>query len=100
MLSVRFDNDTGTFSGLPILWRELLDMPSEVSKDEVNTSDWDFMVAPIKPSPTLLFKLKTTTEEGKYIISNPMKGDNVFKVEYDKKKHVFKGLPKEFEALM
>jgi hypothetical protein len=57
MLSVRFDNDTGTFSGLPILWRELLDMPLDVSKDEVNTTGWDETIAPIKP-PKSFFKLK------------------------------------------
>ncbi len=100
MISVRFDNDTGTYSGLPILWRQLLDMPLNASKDEINTSDWDQTIAPIKPPQKVMFKLKISSGENHFIISNPIKADHVFKVEYDKKKHQFKGLPKEFEEYL
>jgi hypothetical protein len=100
MLSIRFDNETGTFSGLPILWRELLDMPLEQSKDEINTEDWDDSIAPLKPPAKVLYKLKASSGENEYVISNPTKSDKVFKVEYDKKKNGFKGLPKEFEAFL
>ena len=75
-------------------------MPLNESKDEVNTSDWDQTIAPIKPPQKVMFKFKPSSGEGQYIISKPTKADHVFNVHYDNKKHKFKGLPKEFEEYL
>src|SRR5882757_8306623 len=40
VLNVQHDNKTGTYSGLPQIWRELLDMPLSHSTKEVDTSAW------------------------------------------------------------
>lgn len=50
MISVKFDTEKGQYSGLPTLWRELLDMPLAVSRQEVDTEDWDDSIAPKKPT--------------------------------------------------
>ena len=57
-LSVKFDAAKGQYEGLPKMWREILEMPSEVSKDELeDTSDWDISIAPTMPSKRLLFAI-------------------------------------------
>lgn len=47
VLNVQHDNKTGTYSGLPQIWRELLDMPLTISTKEVDTSAWDPSIAPV-----------------------------------------------------
>lgn len=50
VISVGHDAKSGQYSGLPTLWRELLDMPLSHSKNEVNTSKMDAVVAPALPN--------------------------------------------------
>jgi hypothetical protein len=57
-LSVRFDMEKGQYIGLPTLWRELLDMPLSVSKDEVETSDWDTVVSASMPTRRVMFMIE------------------------------------------
>ena len=57
MISVKYDNDAGLFSGLPTVWRELLEMPLTVSKEEVITDDWDPTIAPVRPNQRMIFKI-------------------------------------------
>ena len=38
VLNVQHDNKTGQYSGLPQIWRELLEMPLNNSTKEVDTS--------------------------------------------------------------
>lgn len=47
VLGVQHDNKTGQYSGLPQIWRELLEMPSQYSVKEVDTSQWDPSIAPV-----------------------------------------------------
>jgi FYVE zinc finger/P21-Rho-binding domain len=47
VINVSHDNKTGTYSGLPQLWRELLDMPLSHSKNEIDTSQMDATIAPV-----------------------------------------------------
>ena len=46
------------------MWRELLEMPLEVSKDEVETKHWDPSVGAIKPSKRILYRLQEFNAEG------------------------------------
>jgi hypothetical protein len=57
-LSVKFDMEKGQYIGLPTLWRELLDMPLSVSKDEVETSDWDAVVGASMPTRRVMFMIE------------------------------------------
>ncbi len=58
MISVRYDNDTREYKGLPTVWRELLDMPLENSKEELKiTNEWDPTIAPVKPTYRILLKI-------------------------------------------
>lgn len=77
-------------------------MPLSASKAEVDTDKWDATIGAVKPTQRLLFKLSTAKDgDGGFVISGPLKTDQVFKVEFDpKSKTGFKGLPKEFESLV
>jgi hypothetical protein len=50
VINVSHDNKSGTYSGLPMLWRELLEMPLASSKNEVDTKDLDASIAPVAPN--------------------------------------------------
>eukprot|EP00347_Sterkiella_histriomuscorum_P014808 403359448 len=101
MISVKYDTDKGQYSGLPTLWRELLDMPLSASMREVDTDKWDQSIAPVKPTQRILFKLSEKQDDGGFVITGPLKTDQVFKVEFDASSRTgFKGLPKEFESLV
>lgn len=71
MINVTHDSKTGTYSGLPTLWRDLLDMPISKSKNEVDTSNFDSSVAPAAVSKRILYEIKEKNSEGAYIISAP-----------------------------
>ena len=62
-LSVKFDSEKGQYSGLPTMWRELLEMPLGVSKDEVQTKDWDPSLGALMPSKKILFQLQEANSE-------------------------------------
>ena len=47
VIGVKHDNKTGLYTGLPMIWRDLLDMPLDYSTKEVNTADWDPSIAPV-----------------------------------------------------
>jgi len=52
VINVNHDAKSGQYSGLPMIWRELLDLPLSHSKNEVNTDklkDAD-VVAPALPT--------------------------------------------------
>lgn len=57
MISVKFDQTKGQYMGLPTMWRELLEMPLDVSKQEIKTDDWDENVAPAMPSTYHLYRI-------------------------------------------
>ncbi|CDW79030.1 serine threonine protein kinase [Stylonychia lemnae] len=98
MISVKYDTDKGQYSGLPTVWRELLDMPLTVSRQEVDTEQWDKTIAPVMPTKRRILLLTEQDQDGGFVISGPLKTDQVFKVEFDaKSKTGFKGLPAEFE---
>jgi hypothetical protein len=40
-IHVTYDNNKGLFSGLPTIWRELLEMPLETSKNEISLEQID-----------------------------------------------------------
>lgn len=72
-------------------------MSTTVSKDEVDTSSWDESIGAVRPNQRILYKLQESNE-GKFVISAPSKGDMVFKVEVDDKTEFgFSGLPQEFQ---
>jgi hypothetical protein len=57
-ISVTFDMNKGQYSGLPTIWRELMEMPLSVSTMEVDTENWaDGTIAPVMPSQRNLFKI-------------------------------------------
>lgn len=48
-----------------------------------------------------MFKLQEKDADGGFIITGPLKTDQVFKVEFDSQSRTgFRGLPKEFESLV
>lgn len=101
MVSVKYDTDKGQYSGLPTLWRELLDMPLSASSKEIDAEKWEQSVGGVKPTQRILFKLSEKQADGGFVITGPIKTDQVFKVEFDAtSKTGFKGLPKEFESLV
>ena len=78
MINVTHDSKTGTYSGLPTLWRDLLDMPMSKSKNEVDTSSFDSSVAPAAPSKRILYEIKEKNSEGGYTISAPQTAEKTF----------------------
>ena len=54
-IHVTFDNNKGEFTGLPTLWRELLEMPLNTSKNEVSLETLDPCLGPMKPTQKILF---------------------------------------------
>ena len=99
VISVDHDNKTGTFSGLPTIWRDLLELPLSNSKNEINTSNLDASIAPVQPSKRIQYVIKEKNAEGAYIISAPQIVEKTFQVRYDKKLKRLVGLPKGMEHL-
>lgn len=71
VLNVQHDNKTGTYTGLPQIWRELLEMPLTRSTKEIDTSDWDPSIAPVQPSKKIMYFIKEKNQDGEYVISAP-----------------------------
>lgn len=55
VLHVSFDADKGLYSGLPTIWRELLEMPLDVSRNEVDSEKLDSELTGIKPNNRIKF---------------------------------------------
>jgi hypothetical protein len=53
------------------MWRELLEMPLAVSKDEVETSTWDESIGPAKPTHRLMYLIQEGNNESGFVISAP-----------------------------
>lgn len=100
-LAVQFDSQKGQYMGLPTVWRELLDMPLGVSKDEVETSNWDTSIGPAKPTHRLMYLIQESNNDNNFVISAPLGNDLLFNVVLDENSATgFKGLPIEFETLI
>ena len=100
MINVTHDSKTGTYSGLPTLWRDLLDMPVSKSKNEVDTSGFDSSVAPAQPSKRILYEIKEKNSEGAYIISAPQTAEKTFQVRYDPKQGKLVGAPEHLQKYL
>jgi len=99
VISVGHDASSGHYSGLPTLWRELLDMPLTQSKNEKNTSNLDAIAAPVIPNKRIQFIIKEKNAEGAFLISAPARTEKTFAVRYDKKLGKLVGLPEGMEHL-
>jgi hypothetical protein len=65
------------------MWRDLLEMPPQRSKDEVDTSNYDSSVAPVAPSKKQLYIIKEKNADGAFIISAPQSVEKTFQIKYD-----------------
>lgn len=83
VINVQHDNATGTYNGLPTLWRQLLEMPSSMSQNEVDTSKYDPSVAPKEPSKRQMYIIQEKNAEGAYMISAPQRAEKAFAVKFD-----------------
>lgn len=97
VINVSHDNKTGTYSGLPTVWRELLEMPLSSSKNEMDTRDLDATIAPVQPSKRMLYQIQEKNAEGEYMISAPSGAVKTFQVKFDFKLGKLVGLPQELE---
>ena len=97
VINVSHDNKTGTYSGLPQIWRELLEMPLTSSKNEVDTSKFDPSIAPVQPNKRQMYIIQEKNAEGAYMISAPQRAEKTFQVKFDYKLGKLVGLPKELE---
>jgi hypothetical protein len=97
VLNVQHDNKTGEYTGLPQIWRELLDMPLSHSKQEIDTSKWDPSIAPVQPNKRQMYIIQEKNAEGAFMISAPLRVEKAFAVKFDYKLGKLVGLPKELE---
>ena len=100
---VEWDEETGTFKGLPDVWAGLV--PKGVSQDETSTRDvsqFGAHVAPSKPTRKMLAK-KTATkgEKEPMMIGKPFNFKHIEHVGVDPHTSTgFKGLPDQWRALL
>jgi hypothetical protein len=78
MIAVQHDNKNDVYSGLPTMWRDLLEMPMQKSKNEVDTSRFDSSVAPVAPSKKQLYIIKEKNADGALLISAPQSVEKTF----------------------
>ena len=79
MITVKHDNKTGTYEGLPTIWRELLEMPLSQSKAEFDSSKYnDPSFVPVAPSKKKQYEIKEKNADGAYVISAPMNAEKTF----------------------
>lgn len=79
VINVKHDNKTGTYEGLPTIWRELLEMPLSQSVHEFDTSQLkDPSIAPVAPSKKQLYIIKEKNSDGGFVISAPSQVEKTF----------------------
>jgi hypothetical protein len=101
VINVKHDNKTGTYQGLPTIWRELLDMPLSQSQQEFDTSQLnDTSIAPVAPSKKKMYEIKEKNADGAYVISAPMSVQKEFQLKFDAKLGRVVGAPKELEPYL
>lgn len=96
---VEWDEETGTFKGLPDVWAELL--PKNISQNETSTRAMNVIgahVAPTKPSRRLLKKVQEKKEP---MIGRPYNVQHLEHVGVDARSSTgFTGLPDKWRALL
>lgn len=83
VINVKHDSKNDVYRGLPTVWRDLLEMPPQRSKDEVDTSNYDSSVAPAAPSKKQLYIIKEKNADGALVISAPQSVEKTFQIKYD-----------------
>ncbi len=78
MIAVSHDSKNDVYSGLPTLWRDLLEMPLQKSKNEIDTSRFDSSVAPVAPSKRQMYTIKEKNADGALLISAPSSVEKTF----------------------
>lgn len=100
MITVKHDSKTDTYSGLPTMWRDLLEMPLGKSKNEIDTSSFDSSVAPVAPSKKQLYIIKEKNADGAFIISAPQSAEKTFQIKYDHKLGKLVGAPENLQQYL
>ncbi len=100
MIAVQHDNKNDVYSGLPTMWRDLLEMPMQKSKNEVDTSRFDSSVAPVAPSKKQLYIIKEKNADGALLISAPQSVEKTFQIKYDNKLGRLVGAPENLQQYL
>ena len=100
MITIKHDSKTDTYSGLPVMWRDLLEMPVGKSKNEIDTSSFDSSVAPVAPSKKQLYIIKEKNADGAFVISAPQSVEKTFQIKYDQKLGRLVGAPENLQQYL
>jgi hypothetical protein len=91
---------SGQYSGLPKLWRDLLEIDESQSTMEFDITRMDSIAIPKPPNSKLKYIVKEMNAEGAFVISAPQAVQKDFEVKYDKSLQRIVGLPPELEHLV